>query len=183
MLADTIYTYTYTGNPLSTPLPSSGYLAPFNASDIVTASFTTSSPLGPNMAFAAVAFDSLTISTGPFTLTSTSSVSPRVCAATNSSGNITTWDAAANFDPIDGIITFNAISGEKCEGLLFGSTLAQDSVVVDYPPGTGATNSDDPGTWTLSVSTTAIPEPCTAELLGVGLLSIAGIVRRKLAHS
>lgn len=135
------------------------------------------------MAFAAVAFDSLTISTGPFTLSDTSSVSPRVCAATNASGDITTWDAAANFDPIDGIITINAISGEKCQGTLFGSTFAEDEVVVDYPPGTGAVNSDDPGTWTLSVSTTTVPEPGTAVLLGTGLLSIVGIVRRKLAHS
>lgn len=180
MLADTIYTYTYTGTPLTIPIPSSGYQPPFNASDIVTASFTTSSPLAPNLAFESVAFDSLTISAGPFTLVDTSSVSPRVCVATDASGSISTWVAAANFDPIDGIITINGISGEKCAGTIFGSNFQQDEVVVDYPPGTGAVNSDDPGTWILSVSTSTVPEPNTAALILTGMVSIVGVLRRKL---
>jgi PEP-CTERM motif len=179
-VADTIYTYTYTGNPLSTPIPSSGYQAPFNSSDIVTASFTTSSPLGSNIAFSPLTFDSLTMSSGPFTLTEATAVDPRICLSTNASGAISTWYIGENFDPIDGIVTINTTSGEKCGGTSFGSTFGTDEIGVDYPSTIGAFNSDDPGTWNLTVTTTAAPEPSTLVLLGSGLVSIVGFARRKL---
>jgi PEP-CTERM motif len=179
-VADTIFTYTYTGNPLSSPIPSTGYQAPFNSSDIVTASFTTSSLLESNVAFSSVAFDSLTMSSGSFTLTEANAVDPRICLSTNASGAITTWYIGENFDPINGIVTINATSGEHCLGTSFGSNFAQDEVAIDYPSTIGAFNSNDPGTWTLTETTSAVPEPSTLVLLGSGLLSIVGFTRRKL---
>jgi len=101
--------------------------------------------------------------------------------ATNASGAISTWAIGANYvNLIDGIITINTTAGEQCANTTYTSGLVEDLIGVNYPTLIGALNSNNSGTWALSVTTSAVPEPSAFVLLGSGLLSVVGFARRKL---
>lgn len=78
---------------------------------------------------------------------------------TNSSGEIVGWNVGASY-PDGGFSTFN-LNGSAADFL--------SNVNVKF----AFTNSDDPGTWTSTVS----PEPATLVLLATGMLGLGAAVR------
>jgi len=174
-LADT--TYTYTGNQL-TLLPGPG-----NELDscailfcAVSINFTLPQALAPNLFDASIAPTNFTFGDGVVIFFPTASTSAAFVITTDSSGNITNWAVS-----IDDMLPGTAFS------FIFFTNNGEDFEEF-FETGAGtlaeATNSGEPGTW--SVSTTgppATPEPSSLLLLGTGVLSLGPFIRRRFVGS
>jgi hypothetical protein len=170
-LADTVYTYT--GNSFTQAV------APITTSDFVTASFTVASPLAPNSEFSnqllgALPFDPISwdISTAGYTISNTTpGVIDGLSVWTDSQGNIVDWIFGAEAESVPGQIETDR------DGL---SSFVGDHYGTVNP----SFNSNDPGVWTISTSTSpTVPEPQSLLLVTTGLLGLLLTVRRKLQRS
>jgi hypothetical protein len=170
-LADEVYTYT--GNAMGTTfVPGGGY----TATNMITGSFTTASPLGANLALADISFLSYSFTDGDQTMTNLNSVEylpPDFEIGTDASGNIISWNITLNIPS-----TLDFINTSNSSDPLIG---VQDNGQVGIEAILGAVgNSGTPGTWTKSeVAATATPEPSSFMMLGTGLLGAFGLARRR----
>ncbi len=151
-------TYSYTGNPFTTTT------SPYSSANYVTVSFTTASPLGGNLSdfiFVPVQFsfyDQL------FGLNNTTpSVSAYFQVSTDANGAFTNWFMWA-FD-----------------GHSYIETIRLPILTWDYARHDGnefAGNVQDaPGQW----GADPVPEPSGLLLLGGGMATLAGVIRRRIS--
>jgi hypothetical protein len=176
--ANAITTYTYTGNNYTVAM------APFTTSMSIDGSFTLADPLGPNMAVTQIAGDVLDFSfnNGVFTFTPGNTPITDFLVGTDSSGNINIW----NIQLIDQL-TPGGIVGEDVNRLWTSFVFDQGVYIPCQPPvvggmclggGGGFAQAFQTGTWTTA---TAVPEPHSFVLIGVGLIGL-GICGRKYLH-
>jgi len=159
-------TYTYTGNDFELVFGGS-----YTTSDFVSGSFTVASALPDNLVFSN---DNVTPTSYSFTdgVQTFSSMSPPTNVTfdigTDGSGNINKWDITLGSGPPnnDTLSTFSGGSdtGEMDNMSSFGEVIG------------------DPGTWTVSGSTSPTPEPGRVSWMLVGLLAGGGIVQRRLSN-
>lgn len=167
--ADTVYTYT--GNPFT----SFGGVEHCPPECSISGSFTVAAPL-LNLTLAASGGNvtplSWSFTDGNATLTQ-ANTDPGLFhfnLQTDGSGAITAWSV------------FLASSGGDTIGLGTDSGLIDlSNYEANSPFGLGAAqNSNDQGTWTMSSTTTAAPEPSSVVLLLAGLLGLALVARRRV---
>jgi hypothetical protein len=160
-------TYTYTGNDFT-----SLHFGPYIESDSITASVTLAAPLADGLSLTSVTPISWEFNDGVQTITNSS---PSLSGAgfefgTDASGAIDEWDiqvgtGSTGFDFIE--TQNNPIAGVFDQG------------TNDQSGGGGdGQNLNDPGIWS-EVSTTAVPEPLTLSLFGVGMAGAVVMRRRK----
>lgn len=161
LAADTI-TYTYTGNDFEV---ASG---PYTTSDFVSGFFTLTTALGDNLVDDSITPASYSFSDGVQTFSSSSPPSDVTFdVSTNSSGAINGWfidvGSGANF-------------------VSTATTPNQEDQGEDGFAG-AANNFFAEGTWvqTESGGGSAVPEPSNVGLVGLGLLAMAVVVRRRVS--
>jgi hypothetical protein len=152
-------TYTYSGNDFEV------VTGPYSTSDSISGFFSVASALPDNLAFTP---DDVTLTSYSFTdgVQTFSSISPPTNVffeiGTDASGNINKWDITlGSSSPDNSLSTFSLGSDSGQNGGSLGEELGS------------------PGTWTMSGSTSSVPEPQNVALLGVGLAAI-GVFRQRL---
>lgn len=162
LLADT--TYTYTGNDFTFAV------APFTTSDSVSGWFTVAWPLPGNLSTGFFTPEAFSFTDGVDTITNATATltSSFSSFSTNTSGDITGWEVYLLLPD------YNLVASESIP------TSSEDLSSVATM---GADNSNDPGTWTESGSTSPVPEPESLILVGTGLAAAAGIARRRLLRA
>jgi hypothetical protein len=165
--ADTIYTYT--GNPFTV----------FSGLDAcppvcnISGSFTLASPLAANLPFEAITPAAFSFTDGSVTVTE----GGRFEVATDSGGNISFWEIAlGSGQPFGPGVCTSLDTVRDPVGTPQDNSLSV-SCSIEAFIGTALVNSN-PGSW----SSSAVPEPGTLILVGIGLLGIAGTVLRRNRH-
>ena len=150
-------TYSYTGNPFTTTT------SPYSSANFVTVSFTTASPLGANLSdfvFIPIQFtisDQLSILNNASALQST-----HFQVSTDANGFFTNW-------------FFWAFDGHDYIESIHIPLITWDYASHGSAEFTGNVQ-DAPGQW----STDPVPEPSGLLLLGSGMATLAGVVRRRI---
>lgn len=165
------YTYTYTGNPLSSCSgPGCVASAPY---PVITASFTVASALGANLSYGPVSFLSYSITDGSgLVLTNLNSSLETSLEVATTGGAITQWNFYAEIlSPTENVQFYTvSFSGGFPEDAAYNLNIVSGVASVN--------NADfyDAGTWAETSSTT--PEAPTLVLLGTGLLALGAAVLR-----
>jgi len=151
--ADTLYSYT--GNDFTYAE------SPYTTSDSITGSFTTSVPLADDLSLVTITPISYSFTDGVQTITDLTNTNPDPFfdISTDSSGNIIQWE----IDP--GTATGNFIQFDYVLGYTTDN-------YVRY--GFNEAYNNEEGNWSSSV-----PEPSGGVLMGIGLLGLGFIVRRR----
>jgi hypothetical protein len=169
-MADTVYTYT--GNPFTTAISGLFVALPagsFTASDFVSGSFTVSSPLGADLV-AQIISPSYSFTDGPDTFSSSNPNVSKFEIWTDANGDISNWDIVLADDQ-----SFNpSLKTENPLGV--APFITEDLGFADNVEGINFAN---PGTWTQTTTDPTVPEPSSLVLLGTGVLSAAGALRRR----
>jgi len=155
-LAQADTTYTYTGQPFSI------VTAPYTTHDFVRVVMATQTPLAPNLPFGPIQVDSLVLSDGVQTIPIDPSLNTLLDIATDSHGDIDTWQIFL------GSSTSQYISTQKTANVTADAG-ALDSVRQ-------ADNDGTPGTWRVSAAT---PEPASVGLFLAGMLGLFAIALRR----
>ena len=164
----------YTGNAYTTiAVPSSGY----TTANFITATLTFANPLPADASLAygfggigtPTATDPLlafVISDGSATLNLSDGIN--IFLVTGSEGQIVSWFVGACAAPCSSALNIDTQFGLPAPfgGALDASTQGSYGTILAY-------NTDDPGKWT------SVPEPSGLLMLGVGILGLASLSRRK----
>ncbi len=163
--------YIYTGNPFDEfPDPAFGCPPVCN----VTGSFTVAAPLSSDMSLTLITPLAFSITSGGVTLTDGIPADTELNVGTDSAGAISTWSWLVT-GPASGrtarILTEN-LPGIVADDVRLSAAGSLPLPLVGKRVGQV---SSDPGTW----SESPVPEPKNLLLLGMGLLGIVGVARRR----
>jgi hypothetical protein len=202
LFADTVYTYT--GNDFTFTDTSS-----FTTSNFVSGSFTTASPLAPNLnqngqftPATELSVISFSFSNGNQTVTNTNSADSSlpgeagIWVETDSSGNLVGWliQLAVVGNAGNGPFSYIAVQTDNWYNNgyapgnqdIFSSDFGQIPTVVFGENETlGAGTGHDPGTWSVSSTdlvSSPVPEPSSLALLGTGVLGTFCTLRRRFLN-
>jgi hypothetical protein len=169
--AETVYTYSYVGNPFT------DVTSPFTTSDFITASFTTNSLLAANSVFGETDIypTTFSVSDGIDTITNGNPGVDfeTITFSTDAVGDITEWDFHIADQTTGNIMTQNFKDSP-----IFGTEIRDLS--IQFPSLAQGEVLNDPGVWSVSETTATTPEPSSIALLGSGALGIIGLMRRRL---
>jgi hypothetical protein len=186
--ANTIYTYT--GQSLGNF--SGGFSCLVGTSCPITGSFTTSQPLGPNYNGSCAGGPpaclpspvlAYSFTDGFTTWTSSNAFNNPFGVQTDAKGNIASWYILLFQPGSSGLYLFlqtanlpSSTSVPVEDGSGASTLLSNGSTFYAY-------NLNQPGTWSVSSTPPApTPEPSGLLLLGSGLISVLGVVRRKWSN-
>ena len=190
--ADTIYTYT--GPTFAFVDASSG----LTTSNFISVSMTFANPIAPSVgvigsvgshatSLVAVTPAQFTMTDGVHTLDNANAQVSIFDVATDGSGNIAAWSIFASQPDIRSGISGNFDLGT--ENLLRDASASGDPLIVDhscFEPGnthqcgdTASTDNVHSGTWTISTTSSSVPEPSELILFPSGLIA-ATLARTRL---
>ena len=153
-------TYQYTGNPFTRAF------APYTTSDFVTAMVTLAGPLGANMPLTTVTPTAFTMTDGVQTISNHNATFVIFQFATDATADITDWEVVVKAGEFPAIGTFH------------NAPLPQPATsdIAGHAPGVFATNSDNPGEW--SVHASAPDAGSTLSLMTLTLMALGLVARR-----
>lgn len=176
--ADT--TYTYTGNLFTQFFGGDSCNSGLVGECRITGSFTVAQALGPNFAFQVITPKSWSFTDGNSTIDNSNTLfvqgTPVFQVGTDANGDITKgsmWNIRLDSTANPAITLFT--DGGLSSGVL-PVGVDQSFVEVAACSAGCAVLDNDPGTWNVSSSDAAVPEPTSVLLVGSGLL---GLIRRK----
>jgi hypothetical protein len=163
--ADT--TYAYTGEPFT------GFRAPTACPPYcsIDGSFTVATPLAANLNEVNVDYTSFAFVEPTFKITQANSNVTLFLVSTDATGAIDAW-----------FISMQENTGKFWVlGTIYipGDIFQQIDTLFDHSTAGEASNSQDPGTWTVSTTGTNVPEPTSGTLLIAGLLGLAGLALKR----
>lgn len=183
--------YAYTGNPFSA-VSVQGSLVPadpYTTGDRVSLVMELPEVLSGNLDWVIVNPSTFTFTDGVSALTQGNTTFSQFVLSTDGGGNIVAWEMQAENravvlggGTIRQIITRSSAASVADRGfdILCGPGSNGLSCVLDEPfYDNRAALMDDPGTWTLEVTASPVPEPTSILLLGTGLIG-AAVRRRRL---
>lgn len=178
------YTYTYTGNTYQLAIGN------YTKNESITASFTLDAPLALNLSsLTSISGAPFSVSDGVQTIDSaTPSLIGGISVETNAVGAIDFW--TINVMSVDTYSTLFGVPIVRVNRILSLNLPSGDHYPWDYAfngqshngYAGQAENEYDPGTWALTITDSPpspTPEPATLTLAATGLVSLAGLARRK----